>query len=944
MADKKSIEDHERDFRDAMAAVGIPYSGPLDGDGKLRRFYVDGDKKGTRNGWLIWHADERPAGAFGSGKDIGQKHKWTAKGLVPLTDEERAEMAERRRRDKEAAQRAEAERHAAAAALAAEMWANALEVTDHPYLTRKGVLGYGLRAGDWVKTRADGTTYVGAKNALLIPIKSARGMVSLQAIFAAPVTVGESKRDKDFVYGGEKRGCFFTIGRPTEFDGIMTVVIVEGYATGATVHRATGVGVVVAFDAGNLLPVAQTVRRLMPDVRIIIAADNDQWTLKPRENPGVWYANEAAKDVGADVVIPYFTDVSTQPTDFNDLEKLEGREEVQRQMMALLKPPVDNPLEAPAADAVDPDRAAAEYAVPKTGAEQQGEREEIEDELVNTDGYFRVLGHDADSIYVYQYEKRMITQRGETDWSENAMITLAPIHWWEMQFPGGSKDGGFNRKAAFNWLVRTAYKRGFFDPSSRRGRGAWRDDGRIVYHFGNQLWVDGEMLPVTSISSSYVYEQARRLRHPAPTAMSGEDGRKIVESAKLFHWTRPASALLLCGYVALAPICGAISWRPHIWLTGGAGSGKTTILKEWLWPLLNGCCVFAQGNSTEAGIRQTLKSDSLPVLFDESEQNDEREAQRVQGVLSMIRQSSTESEARTLKGTAGGDAQDFMIRSMFCLSSIQVGMHHQADYERIAVLALQPKREGEDGDKTSAENWAKLSGMLSDLRGDVDLPARLMRRTLSLLPVTLKNIEVFSRAAAEAFGSQRDGDQYGTLIAGAWSLFSTEEATLEQAHALIKKYDWGDYRENTETEESTKALNALMGRLVRHKGGDVSVYELVERVALPNSAETMGVTEADADKILRRHGMMVRRDEKRLLVSNTSHALRELMAGTAYAADLKGQLLRVPDAERHAKTENFAGERAKAVSIPLYHVIASMGRPMADIPEPSDLIDDNIAF
>lgn len=941
----KSIEEHLSDFIDAMRAAGCEPTGDIEGDGKLHRFHVKGDKRGTVNGWYILHLDERPAGKFGSNKDQ-ITHRWSAKGLAPLSEEERAEMAERRKRDKEASERAEAERHAAAAAAAAAMWEAAAEVTDHPYLTRKGVRSYGLRAGDWIKSRPDGSTYVGARNALLIPIRDARGMVSLQAIFAAPVTVGEAKRDKDFVYGGKKRGCWFSIGRPTDIDGRMTVIICEGYATGASIHYWTGIGVVVAFDAGNLLPVAEEVRRLMPEARIVFAADNDQWTERPMPNPGVFRANEAAEAVDGEVVVVTFSDLSKRPTDFNDLEALEGGEEVQRQLMAVLKPPVEDPLQAPAADAVDPDRAAGEYAPPVTGAEQNGDdRPADDDDLVDTDGYFRILGHDADSIFVYQYEKRMITQRGETDWSENAMITLAPIHWWEMHFPGGGKDGGFNRKAAFNWLVRTAYKRGFFDPSSRRGRGAWRDDGRLVYHFGNKLWIDGNMVPVTEISSSYVYEQARRLRHPSDTALSGDDGRKIIESAKLFHWTRPASALLLCGYVALAPICGALGWRPHIWLTGGAGSGKTTILKEWLWPLMNGCCVFAQGNSTEAGIRQTLKSDSLPVLFDESEQNDEREAQRVQGVLAMIRQSSTESEARTLKGTAGGEAQDFMIRSMFCLSSIQVGINHQADYERISVLALQPKREGEDGDKTAAENWAKLSAMLADLRADVDLPGRLMRRSLQLLPITLKNIAVFSRAAAEAFGSQRDGDQYGALIAGAWSLFSAEEATLEQAKALIAKYEWGDYRENTETEESTKALNALLGRLIRFKGAEISVYELIEKVALPNVSD-LALSEAEADKVLRRHGMMVRGKgaNGHLLVSNRSYALNALMAGTAYAADLRGQLLRVPEAERHDSTEYFAGERSKAVSLPLYNVLNGLERPGAKEPPPSDLVDDNIAF
>ena len=45
---------------------------------------------------------------------------------------------------------------------------------------------------------------------------------------------------------------------------------------------------------------------------------------------------------------------------------------------------------------------------------------------------------------------------------------------------------------------------------------------------------------------------------------------------------KPGSHLLLAGWVALAPVCGALGWRPHAWITGKAGSGKTTIMKRFV--------------------------------------------------------------------------------------------------------------------------------------------------------------------------------------------------------------------------------------------------------------------------------------------------------------------------------------------------------------------------
>ena len=73
--------------------------------------------------------------------------------------------------------------------------------------------------------------------------------------------------------------------RPKEFgnpDG--TVYIVEGCATGANIYQATGTAVAVAFDAGNLKPVALNLKQKFPDAELIICADNDQWT---DNNPGV---------------------------------------------------------------------------------------------------------------------------------------------------------------------------------------------------------------------------------------------------------------------------------------------------------------------------------------------------------------------------------------------------------------------------------------------------------------------------------------------------------------------------------------------------------------------------------------------------------------------------------------------------------------------------------
>jgi putative DNA primase/helicase len=930
-------QDVVAQFRDAMTAAGVPYSGTIEADGVRHRFQVDTDKRGKKNGWLILHLDGKPAGAFGTWK--GVTCKWSAEGAAPLTRDERDQIREASARKREAAALAEAEQHAKSAERAEAMWDAAQDADQHAYLTRKGISAHGLRIGDWVKERQDGTTYVAAKGALLIPLRDATKKIwSLQAIFAKPITVAGEERDKDFVYGGRKKGCWTVIGKPTDVDGQVTVVICEGYATGASIHQATGLAVIVAFDAKNLGPVAAEARRLMPGARIVIAADNDEWTTKPdkvtRWNPGVEAATAVAKSIDGVLAIPYFEDVSGKPTDFNDLHALLGLAEVNRQIMDAICPapaekesseeipPWDGPTEF--MEHVDPDDNG--YAGPT-----------VEEDDKDTDGFFRVLGHDREQIYVYQYRMKLIISRAFTDWGEAALWTLAPLNWWEQEF---TAKVGMNKKAAHNWLIRQAEKKGFFDPDCRRGRGAWRDDGRVVYHFGDRLMIDGDLRPDLKITSNSVYEQSRKLRVPADESISSADGKKILAVAQGFAWTRPASALLWVGWCALAPLCGALAWRPHIWITGGAGSGKSTILDMAHW-LMNGCSIYAQGNSTEAGIRQTLRIDALPVLFDESEQNNEREAMRIQGVIALIRQSSTESAAKTLKGTQGGSAMDFNIRSMFHLSSIQVGMKHQADFDRLSILSLRPRRD----DPNAAESWQRLSGMLAELRADANLPARLMRRSLELLPITIQNIEIFAQAGTEAFGSRRDGDQYGALLAGAWSLVSTRLATLDDARSMIKRYDWSDYLENSDTEESSKALATLMGALVHWKGGDIAIGTLVSIAA---GQFTNGLGKSEAIEMLKDRGIRVEvaatkhgNREGELWVSYDCHARDQLLKDTPYRADLKGQLLRVRGARRSGKNARFGPyQQGGYVAIPLHAVIGdTLNVDLGDAD-----IDDHVAF
>ncbi|MCE2830988.1 MAG: toprim domain-containing protein [Oxalobacteraceae bacterium] len=343
------IHDIIEQFRAAMAQAGLKFTGEIKPDAqKIQRFSVDEDRRSALTGWYILYTDGIPAGEFGCWKR-GIQSTWCAKSPAEITPAEREAIEQRRRKNEEDRRAIQDEAHKAAAELAGIMWDAAEPCTTHPYLTRKGIQSHGLRTATWRKTTPNGEVVV--ENALLVPVRDGRKIVSLQAIL--PSREPALDRDKDFLPGGKKRGCFYPIGKPAEDDQQPTIYIGEGYATCASIHEATGCPAIVAFDAGNLPSVAERIRAKFPTAKIVIAADNDRWTVptpdKPNtiENPGVHYATRAAREIGAALVIPDFKNLDSKPTDFNDLHNLEGIEAV-RQFLSP-QPANDNvPAERPA--------------------------------------------------------------------------------------------------------------------------------------------------------------------------------------------------------------------------------------------------------------------------------------------------------------------------------------------------------------------------------------------------------------------------------------------------------------------------------------------------------------------------------------------------------------------------------------------------------------------
>ena len=283
-------------FRAAISAAGLEPPGEVLADGRIHRFSPSG-RRGDDAGWYILHADSLPAGEFGDWR-AGISQRWCARRECDLSPVERQALANRIRSMRIAREREQQERHAKVAAAAAVRWAAALPVNgqEHQYLSAKGMHAHGVR--------------VEGGHTLLVPMRDAEGRLhGLQGI--AP------DGTKRFMPDQRVQGCYHAIGKPGD-----KLVVCEGYATGATLHEETGAAVAVAFNAGNLLAVAQALRAKFPAMPLVIAADDD-W--RTEGNPGLTKAREAAAAVAGRLAVPDFKGLprGDKDTDFNDLAQLE---------------------------------------------------------------------------------------------------------------------------------------------------------------------------------------------------------------------------------------------------------------------------------------------------------------------------------------------------------------------------------------------------------------------------------------------------------------------------------------------------------------------------------------------------------------------------------------------------------------------------------------------
>jgi putative DNA primase/helicase len=531
-------------------------------------------------------------------------------------------------------------------------------------------------------------------------------------------------------------------------------------------------------------------------------------------------------------------------------------------------------------------------------------------------GYFRPIGYDHGRFYFAERRGGHILGFGGTALEKKGtLFQLAPQQFWEREYPGKQ---GANFAAAANALIQACYAVGPYDARVVRGRGAWIDDERVVVHLGDRLLVDGVEHPVLKFRSDYVYERAPRLRAPAAEPLRTVDSTRFLDCCSEFTWQKSLSAYLLAGFCTIAPICGALEWRPSIWLLGPTGAGKGWILNNVVKPMTKSWAFLVKGRTTGSGIAQALGSDARPVIFDEFEGESPREIDRIREVLFLMRVGSSSDDGVEAKGTTDGRGRATQSVTCFAFASTNFPVDAAADGNRITPLRLSPN--------SDTARFAQIKRAVR-LVVSPEFAAGLLARTISLVPVIRANADIFAEAATELWGVRRVGDQIGTLLAGAFSLRSAKETTIEAAKEWLAGKDWSDMTALDRESDERRCLNTILEYQVpmsssNHGQWRETLGELVLRAA--------GLDKGDAEDwvparrvvdMLGRHGLRVDTHvgvQGLYIATSNSMLQKAVLRDTTWSTNWKVQLERLPGAHYMGEHKiRFTAVTSRAVWIPL---------------------------
>jgi hypothetical protein len=527
--------------------------------------------------------------------------------------------------------------------------------------------------------------------------------------------------------------------------------------------------------------------------------------------------------------------------------------------------------------------------------------------LGQKDGEFRFFDHMG--------QFRVLTATHISQWPQiSALFGSEGSIWLAQQFPAlsqrGTPTGRFDATDVNEWIIRESAKAGLFDPRLPvRGVGVWRAEDVAVLHLGDRLLWDGEeRRPGLREAGALwpAYPAAVKLAPPAPPSAA----RHLESLFARWHWRQPLAEAVLFGLYAAGMMGAAIPWRPHGFVVGEAGSGKST-----LFDLLAEANPLATlvNDYTEAGLRQTLATHASAALLDEADADEATAMEKLQRVIGLLRRSSGGSGVSALRGGAGGTPQRFDVVASALMGGILPPVFLPQDASRITRLDV--LRRAPDGPPLPFP---------AERREIRRMGPELLRRALEALPRFPAAFEAARKQLLALDGeAPRVADQIGAILAARHVMqHDTELPNLSEEISML---EWAIPSAETRQAEGgpQQALHHLMhAPMETFRQGERPTVRRQVMAGLPLGTEA---SISDARRSLMDHGMRIGpyplsdpNGPLCLYVMNSHQQLGRIFANTRWAGGKWAEdLARLPGAIRPDNpVKIMSGTKVRCVVIP----------------------------
>ena len=486
--------------------------------------------------------------------------------------------------------------------------------------------------------------------------------------------------------------------------------------------------------------------------------------------------------------------------------------------------------------------------------------------------YYRVMGNIGDRVAVLLSTFRLLTFPRDGICRSSALVSIADYQWWLsfLDQPGLSPSVCLHVGSK---LLRQADSLGQINTRKMVGRGFFKsEDGRYVWHLGNRLHVDGKDIGLGDLPGFLpVSGPPIRVKSEPATV---EERRRMAAAVLKCRWETPYDGKRFLGWLVSSIVGGALSWRPHAWLNGLSGSGKSWLLEKIAMKIC-GDFFVAGGDTSVAGIAREVRSDSLAVFFDEAEPKN----QKIEEILDILRLSSGAGGVRIRADRSTSGVDVFQPRFSALLSSINIAKLNMANETRICQINLSREKRSDWPDVEEEIHEAMkdpgrfLAALLRDGRQIVERAEQVTREYVRAGVVT-------RRAAIEG------------ILTVAWEWWSGEAIWMSS----------GAPQDEEGMDDGEKMLLDLLGVRVRVP-------------QLPEQTLARILLQGDPHDIALDHGLKIQ-DEQLQLHPLHPVLVESLAKMRAWGSvDVKKTLLQIPGSSLRDQPLSFRGLRNRTVQI-----------------------------